>query len=156
MATATKDAPKRQPRPKFKCGVKFKNVSYGDQTASVGITISRDEMSVVQADDYLCGKRNNIRIVCGSGANVPEGQKKLDGMNDVDHEVEAVVDFKGYSVKLKDFTSKLTFNLSDIKGKSLEEFAKRVGKLYIVKVAVLDQDTDTDTDDDEDDDDVEE
>lgn len=141
MAYATKEAPKRL-RFKKKFPVQLGNVSIGDQTASIGAKIDRNDLGLDEIDELLNGKRATVRLVCGPGASADERQQKL--MDDVDFTIDATIDCKSFSATPKRFSVTMCFNLEELKEVDLKPFAKKKAQLFIIKSMDLDDDTDTD------------
>lgn len=100
----------------------FKSVSFGSDTAKLGVNIGRDAMSLEDAEEYLCGRRSKVRIVARASADDPN-QGRLDGMEAEDRVLVATVDIRGFGVKPKMFSTSLSF-INDSLGESgLEHFA---------------------------------
>ena len=119
--------------------VKFGGVSIGEETARLGIRISRADVALERADEMLCGRRitGKVRVasVSGEGAD----QKALAGMEDAIVEIASVFDIKRLGVSPKEFSAGLQFSLAEIDVSVLAHFAKREGWLIAEKVLVLDE-----------------
>lgn len=129
--------------------VAFSNVSIGEGTARVGVTIDRDDLSVENADSTLCGRRligSIVRLKNGES----DSQKALPGMDGERHEISGAFDVKSFNCKPKSFTAGLTFSLESIKIEELGYFAKRSGVLLINHVEDLDEGSDEVQENDED------
>lgn len=136
MATATRS--KKKSESVLELPVSFGNVNIGDETARVGISISRANLTVSQADKNLCEKRLAGRIIArsnGASAN----QDSLPGLDD-DAEIEGLFDVKGFSATGKQISTGLTFLLSTIDVQTLARFAKREGQLVVNGIEELPKD----------------
>ena len=76
--------------------VAYGNVSIGDETARIGVNISRGQMSLAQMDKNFCGKRLTGTILARSTGQAE--QQSLPGV-DSDLTITAVFDVKSFSVK---------------------------------------------------------
>lgn len=127
--------------------VRYGNVSIGEDTARLGVRISRGNLTPGKADALLCGRRLTCQLTC-----VPRGkdadQPTLPGV-DVGRQVEAVVDVKAVSMTRKNIGAGLTFALAEVDLDSLVHFAKRDGRISISKVEDLDDKDDGDEDGEE-------
>ena len=111
--------------------VAYGNVSIGDETARIGVSISRGQMSLAAMDKNFCGKRLTGTILARSTGGAE--QQSLPGA-DSDLTITAVFDVKSFSVKRKSFGTGLTFALSGIDASTLAGFAKREGMLRIDQI----------------------
>lgn len=120
--------------------VAFSNVTIGDETARVGITIDRKDLPLGKADQNLCGRRLTGRIIArlGGSSAGPAGsdQQSLPGADD-DPVVEGTFDVKSFNVKKKVITAGLTFSLDNLDVAELGRFAKRNGKFTVTAVDSL-------------------
>lgn len=123
---------KTKTAPTTDIAVAYGNVSIGDETARIGVSISRDQMSLAQMDKQFCGKRLTGTILARSTGHAE--QQSLPGA-DADITITAVFDVKSFGVTRKRYTTGLTFSLSGIDAATLAGFAKREGMLRIDDVA---------------------
>lgn len=114
--------------------VRFGNVSVGDETTSVGVSISRANLSPAQAERAFCGKRVSIRLMRLEPGTAP-GQATFDGMDG--KELEAVFDVSGYSVTPKKIGLTLSTALSSVELADWAALAKQEGKLTVVHVEAI-------------------
>lgn len=116
--------------------VQFGNVTIGDGSASVRVTIARDHLIVTDAEDLFCGRRLQAKIGTGDQNENPAQMHLID---DLQYEIEATFESKGFSVKPKTLAATLNVLLSDLNDKidTLGHFAKRAGKLDVQEVAPL-------------------
>jgi hypothetical protein len=121
-----------------KIAVQFGGVSIGEETARLGIRISRADVSLENADAMLCGRRITGRVRVAITNESPD-QQGLPGMDDAITEIAAVFDVRRLGVSPKEFTAGLTFSLAEIDVSVLAHFAKREGWLIAEKVLVLDE-----------------
>jgi hypothetical protein len=109
--------------------VKWGSVNIGEETARVGVTISRANITVGEVDKKLCGKRLSGTIVArANGAQA--GQASLPGADD-DVKMKGTWDVKGFSASLKNISMGFTFRLASIDVGDLSRFAKREGVAII-------------------------
>lgn len=149
---------KRTNRSLLKLPVRFKNLSIGDQTTTLGFSVARDRLTVGAAEEAFCGKRLKVRIVVGAG-NAPEQGLLWEG---VKYDVEGIADAKKFSVTPKLIASGLCFNIEGVDIEELSHFAKQDGWILVTKIAEAkaerdddEEEDDDDGDDDEDDEDKE-
>lgn len=107
-------------------------MSIGEGTASVGIKVNREAMTVQDAEAFLCGRRLAGRIMTGED---DPAQKEL--FEDNRPTLEGVFDVKQFSVKPKEIGAKLNFSLAEIDVEELVQFAKQSGVLEIDEVSEL-------------------
>lgn len=122
---------KTAPAPATDIAVSYGNVSIGDETARIGVSISRGQMSLAQMDKSFCGKRLTGTILARSTGQAD--QQSLPGA-DSDITITAVFDVKSFGVKRKWFSTGLTFSLGGIDAATLAGFAKREGMLRIDQI----------------------
>lgn len=115
--------------------VAFGNVSIGDKTARIGITVDRSSLSVSQADKNLCEKRLSGRIVSKPAGDAPD-QASFPGM-EFTTALEGVFDVKGFSVSKDSLGFGLTFAIASVDVSSLAHFAKRAGNLVVADVSAI-------------------
>lgn len=150
MATATKEKKKRTVKYEAKLKVKFKNLSVGDETTTLGFSVSRDALNPDAAEELFCGKRLQVRLLAGPGADPEQGIL----WDDVQFDVEGIADVKKYSVTPKLISAGCAFQISGVDVMELTKFAKREGILLVVKV-LGDTKDQADAEDGEDDEDEE-
>lgn len=107
---------------KLSVACSFKSVSFGSDTAKLGVNIGRDAMSLDDAEEYLCGRRSKVRIVARASADEP-AQGRLSGMEAEDRVLVATVDIRGFGVKPKMFSTSLSFITDSVGEVGLEHFA---------------------------------
>lgn len=105
--------------------VTFGNISIGDKTARVGVTVMREQLSLSQADRNLCERRLNGKIISRPAGDNPD-QASLPGMA-FETTLEGVFDVKGFSVSKEALGFGLTFAIAEIDVSNLAHFAKRGG-----------------------------
>jgi hypothetical protein len=130
--------------------VSFGGVSIGDQTARIGVKISRECLNIDAADEALCGKRLVGKVVLGHNGDSAGQGKLFDG---ADHEISGAFDVKRFSVGPKEITAGLTFSLGSIDLSELGHFAKQSGRMLVESIlAIPDDAANEDADGGEDDD----
>jgi hypothetical protein len=133
--------------------VSFGGVSVRDKTARIGVDISRQQMTLTNADKNLCGRR-----LVGSILARPEGAAaEQDGMFDGDGDtvLEGIFDVKAFGVHSKHYSAGLTFALEELSAEdrqALTYFAKREGLLLIDNLQQLPEKPKPEKNDDADDD----
>lgn len=118
----------------FSGGVTFGGVSIGEATARLGIVIDRGVIPLNQADELFCERRLTGKVVLGR-LDEANGQKKL--IDDVDHQVQATFDVKGFRCSTDYISTGLTFSLKEIDIAELAKFSKGQGRLVIKEVAEI-------------------
>lgn len=112
--------------------VSFGNLNVGDETARLGVSVSRGALTVSQADKHLCGKRLTGEILARTnGAQADQGA--LPGLVD-DITVEGVFDVGGFTASPKKIGFGLTFLLSASDVTQLARFARREGRVTITGI----------------------
>ena len=132
---------------KVSVACKFTGVSIGEDTARIGVQISRDGMTLDEADGYFVGRRLSGRIEV-LGEDEDPKQKRL--LADARPAIEGTFDVKRVGVDRKKFSTGLTFALADIAIEQLGHFAKRTGRMLIDNVDVLEDDKPDDEEGEED------
>lgn len=147
MSTATASPPKQQPV-KFKpvvleieCG----NVSFGDETASVGYKVTLEELdadpkaAVVRAYELLCVRQLKGILTLGKRKD-GETQGKL---IKTDIEITGTFDTGKISIGTKSLSGKLACAMKEVDVKEFHQFAKRGAILKITSaMEALDLDDD--------------
>lgn len=108
--------------------VAFSNVSIGDKTCRVGVTVSRVSLTVSQADKNLCGRRLTGKLVPLANGDAP-GQTYMDGTGPA--ELAGIFDVKGFSATTKHIGFGLTFMLEGLDLTTIAGLAKRDGSLIV-------------------------
>lgn len=113
----------------------FQGVSIGDETARLGLKISRDHITLEECDMFFDGHR-----LAGSIQLSPrDDHPKLAGMDDSGPlSVETVFDCKRFSCSAKDISCGFTFALDSVDVRELSQFAKRGGWLAVRAVGQID------------------
>ena len=109
--------------------VDFSTVSIGDETASIGVRISRDTLDVDEALHLLCGKRLDVRLVAGDES---AGQEQL-----FENALTGSADVKRIGIDPKRFSARLTFAVQSVDVPHLGGLAKRTGRIRILGVAEI-------------------
>ncbi len=117
--------------------VEFGGVSIGEATARLGLRISREQISLEEADDCLCGRRLECRVVLGHPDDAP-GQQKL--IDDADLCVGGSADVKRFGCSPDWITGGLTFSLQEIDVADLARFSKGRGRLAVSGIAAIPED----------------
>jgi hypothetical protein len=113
--------------------VSFGNVSCGDKTCRIGVTVDRSVLSVSKAEKMFCERRIIGSLVNQEQEHNPD-QGRLPGMENEPHQLDAIFDVKGISISGDTISFNLTFLLGSLgsdKLLSLVKFAKRAGKLVV-------------------------
>jgi hypothetical protein len=111
--------------------VAYGNVSVGDKTARIGLTIHRGNLNITAADKTFTDKRLSCEITAKPNGDAP-GQNTLPGMEGSGiASLTGVADVKGIRATGSAFNIGLTFNLKMIDVKTLAGFAKREGDLIV-------------------------
>lgn len=106
----------------------FQGVSFGDETARVGIRVSREKLTIEDADRLLCGKRVDCRIIVQPKDDDQAQQYSVDGIK---FTIEGSADVTQVAFSRKLIKFGLTFCLESINRGELSEFAKRQGRVEI-------------------------
>ncbi len=114
-------------QPKMSLPVQFGDVSIGQGVAAIGVTIQRQSLSIGDADEKLCCKRLNGRIIICPGQD-DETQTYINEAK-VKHRVNGAFDVRGFRVTPKTFTTRLSFSIESINVEELSHFAKQSGRL---------------------------
>lgn len=138
MENATSESPKQVHFKKLKLPVHFGGVSIGEDTAAIGITITRDDIAVKSPDihpvarayDLLCTRRLKVILTIGRYDECETQSKLLE----TDIVITGTCDTNSLSVMSKQFSSRLTFALSEINASEIAMFAKRKGFMTITSL----------------------
>src|SRR6185503_17750984 len=98
--------------------VSFGDVSIGENTGRLGVTIQRKSLTPAQADKHLCGKRLTGRIIWDAGQ-----ADSQPAMFEAGDSFEASFDVKSLSLKPKSISCGLTFMLQSVDLNALAHFA---------------------------------
>lgn len=112
----------------------FGGVTIGDETARLGVKLSRERIDINMADTIFSGYRLDVMIVLGHCDDQP-GQLKL--FEDSDYSINSSADVKKWSANRKEISTGLTFALGDIKVEDLAKFAKGKGRIVIKSIKEL-------------------
>lgn len=119
--------------------VAFGNVSIGDGSASVKVTVDRENLNPDAADDLFCGRRLQGKIAVGQPNEDPT-QKRM--FEDLDYRIEATFEAKGYSVRPKGIGATLNVLLKEVDVETLSHFAKHDGRMIVLNAEPLGEDED--------------
>lgn len=126
--------------------VEFGTVSFGKETARLGIRFARGEMTLNQAVDLLCGARLRLdmRVTDGNNPLLPDALPNL----------KSIADSKHLGVTMRDFTVGLAFSRAEIDANTLCNFANSKGvvkadRIGNIEPAVADADDAADAKPDE-------
>lgn len=117
--------------------VEFGGVSIGQQTAKLGLKISREVLNINAADEALCGRRVTGRVGVGGAGDSPGQMYLIDDMEDV---INATFDIHRFGVTPDNYTSGLTFKLKEIEIGILARFSKGAGRLVIENIDAIPED----------------
>jgi hypothetical protein len=138
MSTATarkkkpKDEEEKHPR---KFLVKFGDVSIGEETSRVGLTISREFCNVVAADEIFVGHRLTGCITLSKKQDATD--EKQETLLDTEYAVSGSFDVTRVGITRKNITTGITFSLNDIDVSDLSHFANKTGYLIVDGVGEL-------------------
>lgn len=126
--------------------VAFGNVSIGDGTARLTMTIDRASMNIDAADEALCGRR-----LTGTVWLTQDGEDKGQQMlgDDMRRSVDGVFDVKGFRVTPKAISTGLTFSLRDVDVEELSHFAKKTGRFSVTGVTSLEIEDEEESEDED-------
>jgi hypothetical protein len=129
--------------------VSFGNLSVGDKTASIGVTVDRKKLRIGQADNHFCGNRLDGEILLLRDGEAPD-QGHLDGFDKHERQLSGSFDVKGFRVSEKLIAFQLVWPLKDLDIEELCHFAKRSGELRVNTVGKIpDEDEESGEGDDE-------
>lgn len=130
----------------------FGGVSYGHETARLGVKIDRGKLDLADADEMFAGKRVECEVSLLNRSD--RGQKRLKGMEDsTPPTITTTVDVKRFGVSPTTISAGLVFNKSSIDGEALPEFANETGTLKLTVLGEIPDDEGGGSDDDDGDDD---
>lgn len=119
----------------FELPCTFGNASFGDERASIGVKVSRGNLTVTTADKTLTCKRLSMKLIANLNGNGNNGQTSM--TPDDCHEMDATADVKGFNASGKRIGFTLSFLLNSIDVGTLAGMAKRDGRLEIQGVEDL-------------------
>lgn len=126
--------------------VKFGKVSFGDSTCNVSISISRDVMTLIKADEYFSYRRlSGLVLACP-----PDESINQTNFADKRHEVAGTFDVKGFRVGAKNLSTGVTFSLKDVDVGEFAKLANQTGRLGVLQVQDLDEAEESEAGDDDD------
>lgn len=120
----------------FELAVSFGGVSIGDKTCRIGVKISREAMTINQADERLCDRRLSGQLMAKPG-NSQAAQTALPTMEDADLVLAGAFDVKGFRVTTDEISSGLTFQKKGTDIKTLSQMANRDGRVVIERVEAI-------------------
>lgn len=130
-ATQTKNSKKSDESDPITLPVQFGKVGFGDETASISFAVSRDHLELDTADNILCARRFNCKIILQPKDDDQAQQYMVDGLR---LEVAGSADTTQTSWNRKYIKCGLTFSLSDVEDSELWKFSKKQGRLEISDV----------------------
>lgn len=115
--------------------VDFKSFSIGKTSASIGFSVSQNELPDEKAREIFCGKRFECCLVQGDG-----NQRQIPGMEGV-VEWSGIAECKSVGLKPEDSTGKLNFALEDViyDPHALIAIANGAGRLQVFKILKEDE-----------------
>lgn len=111
-------------------GVVYGNLSVGDETARLAVSVERKRLKLTEADRFLCSKRITASITSTAGNDNPDQPSLMD----VGEEIVAVWDTHSFGVNLKRISFGLTCKIGSIDITKLTHFAKRAGVVKILDI----------------------
>lgn len=97
------------------------------------MSIEREAIGIVEADENFCGRRVTGRVVLG-GKNDSPGQAK---MFETDLQLAGTFDIHRFGVSADSFTTGITFSLKSIDVATLAKFSKGSGRIVFNSVAEI-------------------
>jgi hypothetical protein len=131
--------------------VAYGDVSIGEETCRIGVSIARQHLELSVADTQICGKRLIGCITCRPGNSNPD-QPTMAGMEEAEAEIPGAFDVKRISFNNKFINFGLTFSIESIDIAGLAHFAKRSGNLVVTEITAIPDDKATGNGGDEGDD----
>lgn len=131
--------------------VKYGKVSIGENTASIPIKCSLQDLSLATAYQKLCGKRITGNIEAQSGGAQAKQQSLVEGAN---LNFDATFDVKGFAFNKKKISTTISFMLESIDIEKLAHFANREGTVTALEIDDIPDGKEDDSDDEDDDDDA--
>lgn len=115
-------------------------LSVGPGKASFAVTIPKSEITLKEAEKFLCGSRLTITATVDPAAQEDaEGQSKI---FPTDIQIVAVVDVLGYSVRPKSITVRMSLPVDDSPEivEKLTHFVKRNGRTIAERIGASGED----------------
>ena len=112
----------------IKLFVKFGNVNLGEHTARLGVTVTRNQLTLSRADKTFCNRRLDVTIALGAHDEAAEQTKLIE---DADYEITGSADVKGVKVSEDEYKIGLTFSKKDVSVEDLSRFASGSGHFTI-------------------------
>lgn len=123
-------------REELDVAVQFTGFSSGDETARLGMAIDRGNITMKQAEHFLCGARLELTLRADPNAD-KDGAGQTRMFNDT-IEVETTADVKSYRASPKRLSAGITFALSAVDIEKVLHLAKRPGRIVAVRVGDAD------------------
>lgn len=114
---------------------KLKKASIGKASASIGFEVSKENMTVAQAEHFFVGARLQATIT----NNFNPEQPRLQGMEP--DKLNTVVDVKRYTSGTETFTGTIVFSAGDIDVHRLADFAQSTVQLIAERIGEAGADT---------------
>jgi len=124
---------KKKPEALLTFPVTYGDVSFGDETARLGVTVERKYLALGKADAHLTNKRLISRITAVPGSDNPDQQQLITD----EAEVRAAIDVKGFRVSRKFITFGMTFALASVDKLTLCDFSRRSGQFHIEELSEI-------------------
>jgi hypothetical protein len=111
--------------------VAFGKVSFGKETVSIGVSISRiTNNKPNDIDKYFTAKTLTGTLFCG-GAGGANGQAALPLKDTGELELNGIFDTAGFSTKNKRYSLSLSFSINSVDEDMIHKFAQRDGRIVI-------------------------
>jgi hypothetical protein len=110
--------------------VSYGNMSAGDKSARIGVSMARDRLTLPRAEKQFCEKRLACCLVMSADGSHPD-QGHLNGMDADEIELEAVFDVKSIRFTADEISFGLTGALGSLDVGKLAKFAKKQGRLIV-------------------------
>lgn len=113
---------------KFSRNVKLGGLSIGEMTARMSFAFSREELDIVDADALFSGSRCNVQIEPKEDKNQQTIKVNGKSVKALDP-IEAVCDIKGFRTTAENYSSGMTFLMSEV---GVEKLARFSGKEVVL------------------------
>jgi len=123
-----------------KLAVQLGNVSVGQEIARIGVTISRDKLTLEEADALFVQKRLWGKLIMRKGQDA-DNQTTLPD-HDGSRELDSVFDSKALRVTRKAYVIGLSFNIDEKIERDIVYFAKRNAYLRLTNTTELEPEPD--------------
>jgi len=117
----------------------FTGLSTGKEIFSLGIRMGRKKFSLKDADRLLCGSRLKVRVVKDGNVDLDTTNQQTFGAPEPEDVIESTVDVKGYTVKQKHISARLSFNASEIDKSKMLEFIEEKGYVDLERVGDIEE-----------------